>query len=528
MSRIATARERYAIGDWILDVDTATLDRGKGPVRLPGLTFELLVCLARHAPAVVSGERLLNEVWGDANVGEETLKQRVRLLRKALGDNGRAPVFIETVRGRGYQLLPKVCRVDEAKAVPLSRHNVRNQGKRLLLGLAVAGILMLGVLSLYFWPTEPKTAELSNQTSAQELFQRGRVYYGRYLAKDNEVAISLLKRAVAADPQNADAFALLSKAYSQQPKLGNGYWGEQARQAAEKAIGLAGDKADGFVALGVFFDVAGKPVEGIEAYKKALALESNHGDAWSNGAYDLMVLGRLAEAAEWNAKGLLLNPNGHFGKIQMGEILRLLGMTRQARAWFEKSVALQPDNIFALTALSKLYMLDGNRDEALALLNGGFSDSASRTMAAYSAGLIHYFSGDLETSVTYFKQAWPEGPAQAGSRLAIALRMLGNADVDPLFSQTETGIAKIVASGVRDPTNEVALAAMAAVDSRPDEAATWLATACDRGFSDLVWLEKDPAFRSLRERADFRGLVEALEAKLDRMRQRVEALALGL
>jgi len=519
-------RERYAIGECLLDVDAATLQRDGQPIPLTGLTFDLLVCLARHAPAVVSRDTLLDEVWRDANVGEETLKQRVRLLRKTLGDDSKAPTFVATVRGKGYRLIPKVARI--AAGGPTRQRESRPMTRRLAVFAVVAMVIAAGWVVAWRWQPGPSPESLSAQPNAMELYERGRLYYRRYLPKANTMAIELLLQALEADPGFAKAHALLSRAYSQQPKLGNGYWGKQAKAAAQKAIDLDGEEADGYVALGVYYDVAGKPQKGIQAYKQALDRRPDYGDAWSNAACDFLVLGQLVEAATWNAKGLRLNPEGHFGKVQMGDILRLLGREAEAAAWLEKAVALQPDNIFARTSLSKLRMLNRDWSGALSLFDRNFQDPSNQGLADFGRGLVYFFKGDLEAAKPFFQAANDMDLRESSYRLALIDQLAGTPGAAVRVAEVEAEIAKIVASGVRFPANEVRLATLAAVDGRPEEAMTWLKTACERGFTDVSWLENDPALASVKGRGDFRDLIGALEARLAAMRARLGELDVGL
>ncbi len=71
----------------------------------------VLVCLGRHAPGVVSKERLLEEVWSDSPyVGDDAISHAVWELRKALGDSARDPAYIRTVPRKGYRLVAEILR----------------------------------------------------------------------------------------------------------------------------------------------------------------------------------------------------------------------------------------------------------------------------------------------------------------------------------------------------------------------------------------------------------------------------------
>src|SRR6187401_525188 len=87
-----------------LDLARGLLLKDGADVALRRKAFELLVCLARQAGRVVSKTDLIDTVWPDVIVTEDSLTQAVREIRKALGDAGTAT--IRTVAGRGYFLDP--------------------------------------------------------------------------------------------------------------------------------------------------------------------------------------------------------------------------------------------------------------------------------------------------------------------------------------------------------------------------------------------------------------------------------------
>ncbi len=99
---------RYRIADLLMDVGRLTVQRGTQPIPLPKLSFDLLRALVEAAPNVLSNEELVRLVWRGVVVGPETVTQRVKLLRDALGDDPAAPRYIAGLRGQGYRLLPAV------------------------------------------------------------------------------------------------------------------------------------------------------------------------------------------------------------------------------------------------------------------------------------------------------------------------------------------------------------------------------------------------------------------------------------
>jgi two-component system, OmpR family, response regulator RegX3 len=87
-------------------VDPARRAAGVGgeEVDLTRKEFELLALLMSEAGAVISRERLIDEVWDTNWFGStKTLDVHVSSLRRKLGDDSQNPRFIHTVRGVGFR-----------------------------------------------------------------------------------------------------------------------------------------------------------------------------------------------------------------------------------------------------------------------------------------------------------------------------------------------------------------------------------------------------------------------------------------
>lgn len=117
----ASPDRRFRVLDLEVDLDRETVYRGKQRIELPELSFRLLSVLLGHAPHDVSKDDLIREVWGNVVVGDETLAQRVRLLRQALGEDSQSPRYFMSVRGRGYRLMCDAKPIGNAESTGISR-----------------------------------------------------------------------------------------------------------------------------------------------------------------------------------------------------------------------------------------------------------------------------------------------------------------------------------------------------------------------------------------------------------------------
>jgi DNA-binding winged helix-turn-helix (wHTH) protein len=69
--------------------------------------FVLLRYLVEHAQRLVTQEELLKAVWQRTYVSEGLLRGYIRELREVLGDEAKAPRFIETAPGEGIGSSPR-------------------------------------------------------------------------------------------------------------------------------------------------------------------------------------------------------------------------------------------------------------------------------------------------------------------------------------------------------------------------------------------------------------------------------------
>jgi TolB-like protein/DNA-binding winged helix-turn-helix (wHTH) protein/Tfp pilus assembly protein PilF len=141
----------YRFGDFILEPNEHILRRANQQIHLRPKAFEILLYLVKRHGHLVRKKELLEGVWPDVIVTENTLSHGIDEVRQALQDNAQEPLFIRTVPRLGFKFIAKVeesfpssdkVRSDEKK-LPLSSYP---RSKRIT--VVITTIFLLGLVTL--------------------------------------------------------------------------------------------------------------------------------------------------------------------------------------------------------------------------------------------------------------------------------------------------------------------------------------------------------------------------------------------
>jgi DNA-binding winged helix-turn-helix (wHTH) protein len=102
------ASGRLNFGAHSIDLDLCALVRDRHPVHLRPKTFDVLRYLAMRAGQLVTKQELIEAVWRDAAVSDDSLVQCIKELRLALLDTNQT--LIKTIPRRGYLFSPEIRR----------------------------------------------------------------------------------------------------------------------------------------------------------------------------------------------------------------------------------------------------------------------------------------------------------------------------------------------------------------------------------------------------------------------------------
>jgi DNA-binding winged helix-turn-helix (wHTH) protein len=93
---------RLSFGDFVLDLDSRELLRGRHAVSLAPKAYQLLEILVTNRPKALSKTVLQERLWPDTFVVEKNLVNLIAEIRQSLGDDPTHPRFVRTVHRFGY------------------------------------------------------------------------------------------------------------------------------------------------------------------------------------------------------------------------------------------------------------------------------------------------------------------------------------------------------------------------------------------------------------------------------------------
>jgi DNA-binding winged helix-turn-helix (wHTH) protein/Tfp pilus assembly protein PilF len=312
--------ERLTFGALTIDVANRRVTLAGRDVLLPPKTHDVLVYLARHAGDLVAKQALLDAVWPDVFVEEGILSVHVAALRKALGDDARAPTFIQTVSKNGYRFIGAPVRVPSSTP-PLDVYELVGRARQAL--MSVKGSRLAEVLAS-------------------------------------------LEQAIAIDPAYAPAQACLALAHCARAELRQtapaaAY--ASAKGAALRALALDDESADARVALGaVLFFSEWDWVGAERSLRRALELNPRHTQARLLCGRLLDAQGRLDDGLAMKIRALEDEPFSP--AVHLAIALSYWNQRRydETLRWATKTLELDASHLVAREFLAGVYWAMGDFD----------------------------------------------------------------------------------------------------------------------------------------------------------------------
>jgi len=471
--------------DFDLDVAGYQLRRNGRPVRLERQPMELLILLVGNKQRLVTRAEIVDVLWGrDVFVDVETgVHTAIRKIRKALHDSPEAPVFVETVAGKGYRFIAPVevvpastdppaahgpesavavgssspPTVTTAVSAPLARPRARAV-------LIACGLVLLAVAP-WLYVSRRTTSAVS------ELEFKGAFHRNRWEEAEVRKGIDYFNRAIAIDPDTVDAYHGLASAWfllsdlhvSPREAI------PRARAAAMHVLRRHEASAQAHVTLGAIkmqydWDFAGADRE----FARAMELEPPGTDARMLRGWLRMAVGRLADAQDDLQRAVDENPS----EINLWSLGLSFYFARQYEAAIEqyrRAIALEPRSYWAHLSLGWAYERQGRVADAIKEL-----EQARRLLDTPQvvAALVH-------------------AQAAAGRQVEAQATMTSLLEYARRKYASPYDLAA-ASAGLGDRTQTLAW-----LEKAYEERSGWL----------VLWLKIDPTFDSLRDDDRFRDLL---------------------
>jgi len=538
----------------LIDLKLGQLIRGGELIPLPKLTRKILSCLLKNSPHVVTQDELIYAVWERLGVSDENLQQRIKLVRKALGDNSTDKNCIITVRGIGYKFVGEVKQLNSKQYSSLKleyERNISSSNQSYLSSflsyfytykLKVLVFFSIGFVSIFtaflfinIYTGLPYKIPLAQNIivpndhliTSVKLYNQGLKYYGRYSSKDNKIAINLFKKAIEIAPNYAQAYAGLANAYLQgvyqfnfpRSKI------DFTLLLIEQGIKINPNIAALFKAKGFAYALNGFYHKSIVAYHQAIRIDPNYTDAITNLAYNYRELGMLIEALYWHKKVVDILPESTSGYQHLAQTYASLNMYKEAEYWFNKAMMLQPDYALAKIFYCHYLIGLGRYQEVIAYGQDILMQQPNYIKGNNIIGDALYFSGRNIEAMSYYliaEKSVGRTKDYADLRLGMIYAKMNNESISSIkLNRLLTNWLERVNSGDEDPELLMRIASVYAIKKQYELANIWLDKAVEGGWIKYNLTMKDPAFEGIRETKEFKSITLKILNKINLMHQQV-------
>src|SRR5262245_29434308 len=210
----------------------------------------------------------------------------------------------------------------------------------------------------------------TDNLEAYDYYLRGREQFNRFTQATNAQARQLFEKALALDPQYAEAYAFLGSTYFAEWAF---QWSQdaqaldQALALAQRAVALDDSLAQAHVILGTVYLWKKQYDQALAEAERAIALDANFAEAYTWLGEALRRVSRPEEALGLMEKAMRLNPHyPPFYIFQLGEAHRYMGRYEEAIAAYKKALTRNPDLLPAHFGLAVSYSELGREEEARA------------------------------------------------------------------------------------------------------------------------------------------------------------------
>jgi DNA-binding winged helix-turn-helix (wHTH) protein/Flp pilus assembly protein TadD len=383
------------IGNWRLDPHANLVADEHHSTQLEHKQVQLLLYLIAHSGSTVSKQTLLAEIWNGRVVVDDVVAVAISRLRKAFNDSARAPQYIKTIPGIGYQFIHPVsaatmtlaeqhyrgtldyaAATDERGPLAAKEKLPINRWRKALGLFAVISIGILLVANAYRATQHTAAAqpEPVNSTSDTlfskdliETYQHARELRNSFAPENTRQAINLLQDIIHNEPEFADAYVQLALAKSdllfQQPLIKYNA-SEELKALIEKALRINPESSFAHETLGMILLFVDWDYEAARYHlEKALALDPDNAEAHHTYGLYLLAQGKFEESYREVQLARQLNPL-NYSIATVAWIYAMQGRYDESWKETEKLLTFHPDDLQYHRSALRLFEAAGDEQKA--------------------------------------------------------------------------------------------------------------------------------------------------------------------
>lgn len=314
------AAKSIGIGDYRVEPDLDRICGPDGEKLLEPKTMAVLMYLAERKGRVVSARELIDAIWNGRPMGDNPVYRCISQLRRAFDDDPLKPAFIATVPTKGYCLVAPVTAPEANRPGKFAEQAERNSTAKYtsfrITGLVVTltAVVVLFWIIYSGWPVQepPRNNAMSANFEAYQQYMIGHELMVRRPAGFHRAALNQFDRAIAIDPEFAEAYAerAIVKVFEGTTSPQGAANLISAEKDVKTALALNPDSAQAHAAQGFLLQRKDPPdyVESESQLRQAVALDPSLVNAWNWLAEALNMQGLENEAYQAQRKAALIDP----------------------------------------------------------------------------------------------------------------------------------------------------------------------------------------------------------------------------
>src|SRR6266487_3219258 len=281
---------------------------------------------------------------------------------------------------------------------------------------------------------------------AYDAYLKGRYFWNKRTREGLKKAVDYFDRAIATDPDYANAYSGLADSYA---LMGDWEYGilsprdafPRAKAAATKALALDDNLSEAHTSLAFILDLYDWDWESAEKeYKRAIALNPGYATAHHWYAWHLIVMGRNSEgifelkkaesldplsliisadladalciahlydeSVQQSRKTLEMDPNFALAHYQLGQAFEQKHMHDEAIAELQRAIELSGGNAAFVSNLAYAYAASGRQDEAMKIAKDLEASQSHSSAADANIALIYVGLGDNDQAMIWLNKAY--------------------------------------------------------------------------------------------------------------------------